>query len=40
MGEGSIQGLSSHVNVYGFYSGSSGNPLGDFKQSDVISFAF
>lgn len=38
MGEDSLQGLSSHV--YGFYSRNNGSTLDDFKQNDMIRFAF
>ena len=38
MGKGSLQGLSSHV--YGFYSRNNGSALDDFKQKDMIRFAF
>lgn len=38
MGKGNLQGLSSHV--YGFYSSNNGSTLDDFKQNDMIRFAF
>lgn len=36
---GRVQGLSSPVHVYGFYSRNNANTLDDFKQNDMIRFA-